>query len=66
MNFNITIHNEEDIEYLKQIDHKRIEDILRTSITIGLKCISLSETKMDCHSYIDPIKDIVEESTLSA
>jgi len=63
MNFNITIHNEEDIDYLKQIDSKRIEDILRTCISIGLKCISLSETKMDCHSYIDPIKDIIEEST---
>ena len=63
MNFNLTIHNEEDIEYLKNIDDKRIEDLLRTSITIGLKCISLSETKMDCHSYIDPIKDIVEGST---
>ena len=63
MNFKLTIHNEEDIEYLKNIDDKRIEDLLRTSITIGLKCISLSETKMDCHSYIDPIKDIVEEST---
>ena len=62
MNFNLTIHNEEDIEYLKQIDDKRIEDLLRTSISIGLKCISLSETKMDCHSYIDPIKNIVEES----
>jgi len=63
MNFNLTIHNEEDIEYLKQIDDKRVEDLLRTSISIGLKCISLSETKMDCHSYIDPIKDIIEEST---
>ena len=63
MNFNLTIHNEEDIEYLKNIDKKRIEDLLRASITIGLKCISMGETKMDCHSYINPIRDIVEEST---
>lgn len=63
MNLNITIHNEEDIEYLKNIDDKRIDDILRTSISIGLKSIHMSEVNMNCHSYIDPIKDIVEEST---
>ena len=63
MNLNITIHNEEDIEYLKNIDDKRLDDILRTSITIGLKSIHMSEVNMNCHSYIDPIKDIMEEST---
>jgi len=63
MNFNIKIYNEEDIDYLKQIDDKRIQKILQSAISIGLKSIQMSEVNMDCHSYINPIKDIVEEST---
>ena len=63
MNFNIQIYNEEDIDYLKQIDDKRIQKVLQSAISIGLKSIQMSEVNLDCHSYINPIKDIVEEST---
>jgi len=64
MNFNITIHNEEDIQYLENIEQNKLEDLLKTCISIGLKSIQMSEVNMNCHSYIDPIKDIVQESTL--
>ena len=63
MNFNIQIYNEEDIDYLKRIDDKRIQKVLQSAISIGLKSIQMSEVNLDCHSYINPIKDIVEEST---
>uniref|UniRef100_A0A6C0BSE1 Restriction endonuclease type IV Mrr domain-containing protein n=1 Tax=viral metagenome TaxID=1070528 RepID=A0A6C0BSE1_9ZZZZ len=64
MNLNIQILNKEDIEYLNKIKDDEIQKILQTAITIGLKSIQLSEVKMDCHSYIDPLKEIVQESTL--
>jgi len=64
MNLNIQILNREDIEYLNKIKDDEIQKILQTAITIGLKSIQLSEVKMDCHSYIDPLKEIVQESTL--
>ena len=63
MNLNITINNEEDILYLRNIDESKLEDLLRTTISIGLKSIQMSEVNMNCHSYIDPIKDIMEKST---
>ena len=64
MNLNFQINNEEDILYLRNIDESKLEDLLRTTISIGLKSIQMSEVNMNCHSYIDPIKDIVHESTL--
>ena len=63
MNLNFTINNEEDIQYLEKIEQNKLEDLLKTCISIGLKSIQMSEVNMDCHSYLDPIKDIVEGST---
>ena len=63
MNIDLTIYNEEDINYLKGIDGARQNKIIQTAISIGLKSIQMSEVNLDCHSYIDPIKSIVEEST---
>jgi hypothetical protein len=63
MNLNFQINNEEDILYLRNIDESKLEDLLRTTISIGLKSIQMSEVNMNCHSYIDPIKDIMEKST---
>ena len=62
MNLNITIHNEEDIDYLKTMDENKMNKIVETAISIGLKSIHMSEVKLDCHSYVDPIKTIVTES----
>tara|TARA_Y100001970_G_scaffold239144_1_gene300846 strand:+ start:334 stop:1581 length:1248 start_codon:yes stop_codon:yes gene_type:complete len=63
MNINLEIINEEDIHYLNELPEDKRNNILKTAITIGLKSIHMSEVKMDCHSYIDPIREIVSEST---
>ena len=56
--------NKEDIEYLETFDEPKRDEILRTAITIGFKSIQMSEVNMDCHSYFDPLKDIIESSTI--
>ena len=63
MDIRFRITNEEDIEYLKQIDNQNIDKILQTALSIGLKSIQMSEVNMDCHSYIEPIKDLVNDLT---
>ena len=55
--------NEEDINYLKKINSNEKSKILQTALSIGLKSIQMSEVKMDCHSYIDPIKGLISDST---
>jgi len=55
--------NVEDIKYLESLDEEKRDEILRTAITIGFKSIQMSEVNMDCHSYFDPLKDIIETST---
>jgi len=62
MNFNLTIHNEEDIDYLKTLNDIRLQKTIQIAISIGLKSIQMSEVNMDCHSYIDPLRDIVSDS----
>jgi len=62
MELSFQIDNEEDIQYLKSVENSKINDLLKTAVTIGLKSIQLSEVTMDCNSYIDPIKDIVHQS----
>ena len=59
MNFTCEITNEEDIKYLSGLSGERQEQIMRTAVSIGLKSIQMSEVKMDCHSYIDPLRDII-------
>lgn len=55
--------NKEDISFLENFDEPKRDEILRTAITIGLKSIQMSEVNMDCHSYFDPLKDIIQTST---
>ena len=55
--------NEEDIKYIESFDETKRDEILRTAITIGLKSIQMSEVNMDCHSYFDPLKNIIQTST---
>lgn len=62
MNININIKNEEDISIIKIMDKNKINDILTTAITIGLKSIQMSNTIMDGNSYFNPIKKIIDES----
>ena len=63
MNILIQLINEEDILFLDHFQDEKRDHILRTAISIGLKSIQMSEVNMDCHSYIDPIKTIISEST---
>ena len=56
--------NEEDIKYIESFDEPKRDEILRTAITIGFKSIQMSEVNMDCHSYFDPLKDIIESSNI--
>ena len=62
MDVNLTINNKEDILFLDKYNESKLTEILQTAITIGLKSIQMSEVKLDCHSYIDPIKDLVQET----
>jgi len=55
--------NEEDISFLESFNEEKRDEILRTAITIGFKSIQMSEVNMDCHSYFDPLKSIIETST---
>ena len=62
MEINLTITNLEDIQYLENIKLDDKDDILKTALTIGLKSIQMSEMKLDCHSYIDPIKQLIDNT----
>lgn len=63
MDLSFKITNSEDIEYLKNVSEENKEKLLQIAISIGLKSIQMSEVNMDCHSYIDPIKTIIENSS---
>ena len=63
MDIKLQLQNTEDIEYLKRLPDDKLNETLRIAISIGLKSLQMSEVNMDCHSYIDPIKDIVQEKT---
>ena len=62
MKINIELTNKEDIKFLSKFTNERLNKIIETSISIGLKSIQMSEVNLDCHSYIEPIKDIVYSS----
>jgi hypothetical protein len=63
MLINLEIKNDEDIKYLKKYNNNdSVDDLLRTAITIGLKSISLSEVKMNCNSYLEPIEKLINET----
>ena len=62
MNLNFKIYNEEDIQYINQFSEKQ-DDLIRTALTIGLKSIQMSSVNMNCNSYLEPIREIITEST---
>ena len=64
MDININIKNEEDISIIKMLNENKINEILSTAITIGLKSIQMSNTVMDGNSYFNPIKKIIDESVI--
>jgi len=63
MDIQFQVTNEEDIHYLNKVDTSTRNKVLQTALSIGLKSIQMSEVNMDCHSYIVPIQDLVNDST---
>ena len=63
MNILLQLENEEDINYLQPFSEEKKDLIVKTALSIGLKSIQMSEVNMDCHSYIDPIREIVSIAT---
>ena len=62
MNILLQLENEEDIHYLQAFSEEKKDLIVKTALSIGLKSIQMSEVNMDCHSYIDPIREIVSHA----
>jgi len=63
MNIILHVENEEDIQYLQTLSEEKKDPVMKTALSIGLKSIQMSEVNMDCHSYIDPIREIVSLAT---
>ena len=63
MNIILHVENEEDIQYLQTLSEEKKDPVMKTALSIGLKSIQMSEVNMDCHSYIDPIREIVSIAT---
>tara|TARA_B100001115_G_C15815742_1_gene404957 strand:+ start:171 stop:1415 length:1245 start_codon:yes stop_codon:yes gene_type:complete len=58
----LNIKNIEDIEYLESINYD--DKVLNTALTIGLKSIQMSQTNMTGNSYIEPLRQIIEENNI--
>lgn len=58
----LNIENVEDIEYLESINYD--DKVLNTALTIGLKSIQMSQTNMTGNSYIEPLRQIIEENNI--
>jgi len=63
MDLSVPIFNEEDIEFIRGLSKDKFDQVIQTALTIGFKSIQMSEVNMDCHSYIDPLKAMIETST---
>lgn len=57
------IFNEEDIEFIRGLPKDKFDKVIQTALSIGFKSIQMSEVNMDCHSYIEPLKAMIETST---
>ena len=60
MDISFTINNTEDIQYLQKLDlsNDKTNELLRSALSIGLRSIQMSETNMNCQSYLNPLKSI--------
>jgi hypothetical protein len=65
MDLSFTINNTEDIDYLQQMNHSndKKNEILRSALSIGLRSIQMSETNMDCQSYLNPLNSILLDTS---
>ena len=62
MDLSVPIYNEEDIEYIRGLSKDKFNKVIQVALTIGFKSIQMSEVNMDCHSYLNPLKQIIDES----
>jgi len=62
MDLSVPIYNEEDIEFIRGLPEDKFFQTIQVALTIGLKSIQMSEVNMDCHSYLEPIKELVKQS----
>ena len=67
MDLSFTINNAEDIHYLQYLQANHSDDkkneILRSALSIGLRSIQMSETNMDCQSYLNPLNSILLDTS---
>ena len=63
MDLSVPIYNEEDIEYIRGLPKDKFDKVIQISLSIGFKSIQMSEVNMDCHSYFEPLKQIIDKST---
>jgi hypothetical protein len=58
MEVSFCIENSEDISFLKN-KGENLQGYLCAAVSIGLKSMQMGEVRLDCHSYIDPLKETV-------
>ena len=63
MDLSVPIFNEEDIEFIRGLPKDKFDKVIQTALSIGFKSIQMSEVNMDCHSYIEPLRKIISQST---
>ena len=63
MDLSVPIYNEEDIEYIRGLPKDKFDKVIQIALSIGFKSIQMSEVNMDCHSYFEPLKQIIDKST---
>jgi hypothetical protein len=63
MDLSVPIYNEEDIEFIRGLPKDKFNEIIQAALSIGFKSIQMSEVNMDCHSYLEPLRKIISQST---
>jgi len=63
MDLSVPIYNEEDIEFIRGLPKDKFNKVIQMALSIGFKSIQMSEVNMDCHSYIEPLREIITQST---
>ena len=63
MDLSIPIYNEEDIDFIRNLSKDNFNKTIQTALTIGFKSIQMSEVNMNCNSYIEPLRNILVDTT---
>lgn len=62
MDISFHIKNKEDILFLQNYENEKRNLILQSALSIGLRSIQMSETNLDCKSYLNPIQEITNKT----